>query len=289
MTAATGNFSALRFNNSGVSGSLVFPTMTTSGATAIFTANNCPNLTGIDLSNVSGDMQFFDVGTSPNLTGALDLTGFTWQNNSWLLVDGTDVSSIDHTGTSGGDFDVYDVSYSSISGTLTLGTFSFDPDSTLSFRSNSGITGVDFSNCSGEVRLLYMDNCALSGVIDISMFNFDAVNAEILCFNNTGLTGLSFSASATGNLTLFQAYGTAIVRQTNDFGNITIDATCNFEFFDCGLAAADVDDWWNLLDTMDPGSGASGSLEGKGTNTSPTASSDTARTNLINAGYTLIQ
>lgn len=288
LTAATGNFSALRFNNSGISGNLVFPTITTSGATAIFTANNCPNITGIDLSNVSGDMQFFDVGTSPNLTGALDLTGFTWQNNSWFLADGTDITSIDHTGTSGGDFDNYDISWSSISGTLTLGTFSFDPDSTLSFRGVSGITGVDFSNCSGEIRKLYIDRCALSGVIDISMFDFDTVNAEILCYDNTGLTGLSFSASAAGNLTSFQAYGTSIVRQTNDLGNITIDATCNFEFFDCNLAAGDVDDWWNLLDTMDPGSGATGSLEGGGNNAAPTSSSDTARTNLTSAGYTLI-
>lgn len=288
LTAATGNFSALRFNNSGLSGNLVFPTITTSGATAIFTANNCPNLTGIDLSSVSGDMQFFDVGTCASLTGALDLTGFTWQNNSWFLVDGTDITSIDHSGTSGGDFDYYDISWSSVSGTLTLGAFSFDPDSTLSFRGVSGITAVDFSLCSGEIRKLYMDRCSISGVIDISMFNFDTVNAEILCYNNTGLTGLSFSASASGNLTSFQAYGTSIVRQTNDFGNITIDSTCNFEFFDCNLSASDVDAWWNLLDTLDPGTGATGSLEGGGNNASPTATSDSARTNLISAGYSLI-
>ncbi len=288
ISAATGNFGAIRLNNSGISGNIVFPTITMAGAAAIFTLNNSPNVTGLDLSNASGDLQWFDIGTCANLTGALDLTGFTWQNNAIFYCDNNDITSIDHTGTTGGDFDIYDCTNSNITGTHTMGTFTFDPDSSLLFRNNPLLTALNFSNCSGEVRYLHFDRCNISGVVDLTMFNFDTVNAQILCYENSGITGLSFSASATGNLTSFQAYSTSIVKQTNDFGNITIDATCNFEFFDCGLSASDVDDWWNLLDTMDPGTGATGSIEGGGDNAAPTATSDTARTNLTNAGYTLI-
>ena len=290
LSGTSGNMNSLRFQQSRYVGTFTDPGFTWTGL-GIFTCNNLSTngLTSIDLSAGSGDLYFFDVGGNSNLVGALDLTGFNWVSICYFYCDSTGITSIDHTGTSttGAGFDIYNCNSSALSGAHALGTFTFRADSALEIRSNS-ITSLDLSNCSGELRYLSIDNNNLSGTVDITGFNFDAVDAEIIVFNNASFTGFLFGASTTGQLESFQSYSTSIVLQVNDMGNLTISDTCNFEFFDCGLAASDVDNWWIQLDSMDDGAGASGSLEGGGTNGTPTATSAAERSNLTAAGYTVI-
>lgn len=288
LTSTSGKMGSVRIGSGSYNGTYVDPGFIYAGTTAIFTTNDSPNITSIDLSAASGTMQFFDVGTCPSLIGSLDLTGFTWQNNSIFYCDNNGITSIDHSGTTGGDFDIYDCTNSNITGAHALGSFTFDPDSFILFRNNPLMTSLDLSLCSGEVRLVHLDRCNIAGTVDLTGFNFDAVDAEFLAYENASFTGFLFSAGATGNIYTWQCYSTAAVLQTNDMGALTIDADCNFEFFDSGLTEAQVDAWWNQLDSMDPGSGASGSLEGGGTNAAPSSASGTARTNLVTAGYTVI-
>lgn len=291
ISGSSGNMNGIRIHQSRYVGTLTDPGFVWTG-NGIFTANNLTTngLTGIDLSAASGTMNFFDLGDNSNLVGAIDLTGFSWTGVCVFRVDNTGVTSIDHTGTSSTatGFSQYIVSGSNITGAHALGTFVFRAESTILIRNNSLMTSLDLSNCSGDVKWIQVDGCNISGTIDITGLNLSLTDGQLLAFDNSGFTGWVCSASMTGNLTVFQAYSTSIVLQTNNYGNVTLDETCSFEFFDCGLAAADVDNWWIELDNMNPhASGASGSLEGGGTNDAPTATSSTARTNLTNAGFTL--
>lgn len=289
VSSSSGNMNSWRIGQSQYVGTITDPGFIWTGTNAILTFNDftTDGVTNIDLSAASGNMNFMDVGGNANLVGTLDLTGFDWVGIAYLYADGTGLTSIDHTGTSttGAGFALYNLDNSSLSGAHALGTFTFRADSQLRIRSNS-ITSLDLSNVSGEVRWLYIDGNNIAGTVDVTGLNFDAVDAQILAMNQSGFTGFLFNAAATGQLSAFQAYSTAIVLQVNNMGNISMAANCNFEFFDCGLATADVDAWWNVLAPMSPGSG-SGSLEGGGDNDAPSAASDTARGDLIADGYLL--
>lgn len=290
LTGSSGNMYGIRFQASQYVGTFTDPGFTWTG-NAIFTCNDdtTNGLTGLDFSAASGSMNFFDIGGCANLVGTLDLSGFDWQGVAYFRGDNTGLTSVDHTGstTTSGGFQEYDLINANLTGTHTLGTFTFRATSTLEIRNNSLLTSLDLSNVSGEVKWLYIDNNDISGTVDVTGLDFDGSAAQILAHLNSSFTGFLFNASVTGNLTAFFVYSTSAVLQTNNLGTLVIDETCNFEFFDCGLAAGDVDNWWIEIEDRAASSGASGSLEGGGSNAAPTATSSTERSNLTTAGYTL--
>ena len=283
-TGSGGKMSTLRFDNSKLNGNFSCSVFEFTSATV--TAINADSMTGFDISGCTGSIYLLYLYGSGNLTGDLDLSPFTFPG-LYMRVEATQLTSLTW-GSSSGTVNFLRADNCSFSGTIVFSSLTFLSNSWFEMRANTSITEFDFSNCSGTIKTFKVDLCNITGVLDLSMFHFQSSDALIYAHTNANLTGVKHGASTTGSIKLYFTYGTQAVLQTNNLGLMTIQSDGNFEFYNCGLAAGDVDNWFIEIESKSVSSGASGSMEGGGTNAAPTAGSLTERNNLISAGYTVI-
>jgi len=103
-----------------------------------------------------------------------------------------------------------------ITGVLDLSMFTVLGSAvSLQLQSNSSLTGVTFASLisgTATISSLFVYSCALSGTLDLSMFNKLGTSASIQLHLNSSLTGVTFASSfSAGALGVLDLHNTGIV------------------------------------------------------------------------------
>lgn len=251
LTGASGTMREFRGDFCDLTGALVFPAglnMAVGIVNSWILLNHNPNLTSVDLSNMTGDIYSLllrDCGlTGSQSLGSLNGVGATLDLHGNSLT-GFDMSSM--TGT----LSVFDFRENSASGTQTI-SLPFDAAGTniIYFQNNSANAyDIDVSGSGGNITNFRVDNSNYTGAFNAKVFNFvGALVTGIGCSNITsvdlvGSTGsLNFfyfynCSSLTGNIDLSAFDWTVVYLRVDNSGVTGLDLkltdTSNIGVFTC--------------------------------------------------------
>ena len=220
LTGASGTLFQFRADYCDLTGALNFPAGLNMHSTGTVTRwillNNNPNLTSIDVSNMSGnltDLVFRDCG----ILGDVNLGSFNCINCNFDMHGNPGMNGFDMSNCTG-TLKTVNMQYCAASGTQTITLpFSANAGNTIYYQGNTAFAyDIDLSGSGGALSNYRVDNSNYTGAFEAKVFNF--INANITGITCTGITSVDLTGS-TGSLYFFYFYNS-----TNLTGNIDLSA-----------------------------------------------------------------
>lgn len=252
------------YSNAGLTG---ITNPTSSGYFTEYLAYNC-DLTGVlDMSGLSGGVRNLQLQNNANLTGL----------------------TLAATITQPADGIVFRVEDCNLTGALDLSAM-VRLGGIVWLNNNPNLTGVTFPSSTVQINDLDLSGCGLTGTIDVSPLN---LASEVSFQNNTVLTAIT-NPSNSNTFSVYTCSGCSALGfvDMTPLSGLFDSASCNSNFFNCGMTAAEVNEMLVDYDTNSSGAISGRILTLTGTNAAPDATSGgfdglAAKASLISKGYTV--